>query len=182
MRPIAVGETLRRLAGKLLIARCQPEAAGRLSPEQVGVGVPRGAESLVHRVRMWLQQAAPEHMLIQLDFRNAFNSVKRKVLLQAIADSCPWFLPYALACYSHVGTLFADGGFTIDSAEGVHQWDPCGPLFFALAIMALSKGLGAVSGCWSQWYLDDGYLVGPGPCSTSFCQPWKRKQQSWGCS
>ena len=156
-----MGETLRRLAGKLLIARYQPEAAGRLTPEQVGVGVPRGAENLVHRVRMWLQQAAPDHVLLQLDFRNAFNSVKRKVLLQAIADSCPWFLPYALACYSHVGTLFADGGFTIDIAEGVHQGDPCGPLFFALAIMALSKSLGAISGCWSQWYLDDGYLVGP---------------------
>ena len=26
--------------------------------------------------------------------------------------------------------------------------------------MALSKTLGAVAGCWSQWYLDDGYLVG----------------------
>ena len=91
--------------------------------------VPRGAKSLVHRVRMWLQQAAPDHVLLHLDFRNALNSMKRKVLLHAIADSCPWFLPYASACYSHVSTLFADGGFTIDSAEGVHQVDPCGPLF-----------------------------------------------------
>ena len=52
VRPIAVGETLRRLAGKLLIARYQPEAASRLQPEQVGVGVLRGAEILVHKVRM----------------------------------------------------------------------------------------------------------------------------------
>ena len=52
VRPIAVGETLRRLAGKLLIARNQPEAASCLQPEQVGVGVLRGAESLVHKVRM----------------------------------------------------------------------------------------------------------------------------------
>jgi hypothetical protein len=161
VRPIAVGETLRRLAGKLLIARYQPEGASRLEPEQVGVGVQRGAERLVHKVRMWLQQALPDHVLLQLDFRNAFNSVKRKVLLQAVADHCPWFLPYALACYSREGALFADGGFTIASAEEVHQGDPCGPLFFALAIMALSKHLGAVPGCWSQWYLDDGYLVGP---------------------
>jgi hypothetical protein len=47
------------------------------------------------------------------------------------------------------------------SAEGVHQGDPCGPLFFALCIMALTKNLAHVPGCWSQWYLDDGYLVGP---------------------
>jgi hypothetical protein len=161
VRPIAVGETLRRLAGKLLIARYQPEAASRLQPEQVGVGVLRGAESLVHKIRMWLQQAAPNHVLLQLDFKNAFNSAKRRALLQAIADHCPWFLPYALACYARPGSLFADGGFTVLSAEGVHQGDPCGPLFFALCILALTKNLACVPGCWSQWYLDDGYLVGP---------------------
>ena len=46
------------------------------------------------------------------------------------------------------------------SAEGVHQGDPCGPLFFALCL-ALTKNLAQVHGCWSQSYLDDGYLVGP---------------------
>ena len=151
MRQIAVGETLRRLAGKLLIGRYHPEAASRLQPEQVGVGVLRGAEALVHKVRMWLQQAAPNHVLLQLDFKNAFKSVKRKVLLEAVAEHCPWFLPYALACYARGGTLFADGGFTVLSAEGVHQGDPCGPLFFALCILALTKNLAQVHGCWSQW-------------------------------
>jgi hypothetical protein len=92
---------------------------------------------------MWLQQAAPNHVLLQLDFKNAFNSVKRKILLDAVAEHCPWFLPYALACYARVGTLFADGGFTVLSAEGVHQGDPCGPLFFALCILALTKKPGA---------------------------------------
>ena len=57
--------TAERFWQKLLIARYQPEAAGRLTPEQVGVGVPRGAESLVYRVRNWLQQAAPDHVLLQ---------------------------------------------------------------------------------------------------------------------
>ena len=90
MRFIAVGETLRRLAGKLLIGLYQPEAASRLQPEQVGVGVLRGAESLVHKVRMWLQQTVPSYVLLQLDFKNAFNSVERKVLLEAVAEHCPW--------------------------------------------------------------------------------------------
>ena len=76
---------------------------------------------------MWLQQAATDGVLLQVDFRNAFNSVKRNVLLQGIADSCPWFLPYALACYSHVGTLLAKGGFTIDSVKGVARVTPVGP-------------------------------------------------------
>jgi hypothetical protein len=42
---------------------------------------------------------------LQLDFRNAFNSAKRKALLQAIADHCPWFLPYALACYARAASI-----------------------------------------------------------------------------
>ena len=31
-----------------------------------------------------------------------------------------------------------------------------------MCILSLSKNLAGVPGCWSQWYLDDGYLVGPG--------------------
>ena len=35
------------------------------------------------------------------------------------------------------------------------------PPILRLCILALTKNLGQVPECWSQWYLDDGYLVGP---------------------
>ena len=46
LRPIAVGNLLRRLVGKCCVARLQERASGILSPHQVGVGVRGGAELL----------------------------------------------------------------------------------------------------------------------------------------
>ena len=131
---------------------------------------------------MWMQHALPDHVLLQLDFRNAFNSFKRKALLQAVADYCPWFLPYALACYSREGALFADGGFTVASAEGVHQGDPCGPLFFALQSWPCPNSsvlcrAADPNGIWTTatW-------LAHVPSSTICCPSWKRRPPSWAWS
>ena len=97
----------------------------------------------------------------RLDFRNAYNTVKGAKLLDAIHRLCPWFLAYALTCYGAPVELFGEGGLVVSSAEGEQQGDPCGPLFFAVVIAALSKQLAATPGVWSQWYLDDGHLAGP---------------------
>ena len=48
VRPVAVGETLRRLTGKVLLATAVAKAQiSHLTPVQVGVGVPSAAESVV---------------------------------------------------------------------------------------------------------------------------------------
>ena len=100
-------------------------------------------------------------MLLQLDFRNAFNTVLRDAVLQAIRDQCPWFLAYAKACYGSAVCLFSMEGLVLLSRVGVQQGDPCGPLFFANAIAALTRQLGSVPDVWSTWHLDDGHLAGP---------------------
>ena len=97
VRPIVVGDTVRRLAGKFLLGRYQEEAGAKLAPEQLGVGVKRGAELIMHRLRSWAARAPPDHLLLQLDFRNAFNTVLREALMQAIKEQCPWFLAYTKA-------------------------------------------------------------------------------------
>ena len=60
VRPIAVGETLRRVAGKCLVQRCQGEVLERLLPHQLGVGVPSACEVISHAVRPWAESAAPD--------------------------------------------------------------------------------------------------------------------------
>ena len=44
---------------------------------------------------------------------------------------------------------------------GRPPWRPLWATIFRALHPALTKNLEAVPGCWSQWYLDDGYLVGP---------------------
>ena len=50
LRPIAVGEVLRRLTSKCVARAVRAEALGILSPLQVGVGIPAGCEAIVHAV------------------------------------------------------------------------------------------------------------------------------------
>ena len=50
LRPIAVGEVLRRLISKCISSAVQNEASRILSPLQLGVGVPGGCEAIVHVV------------------------------------------------------------------------------------------------------------------------------------
>ena len=181
MRPIAVGITVLTLAGKLLLGRYQDEAAAKLAPEQLVVGVKRGAELIVHRLRSWASRALPDHFLLQLDFRNAFNTVLREALLQAIKEQCPWFLAYAKACYGSAVRLFSVDGLLLFSREGVQQGDPCGPLFFAVAIAALTRSLSSVPGIWSVWFLDDGHLAGPRSTLNDLLPIIERKQHLWVC-
>ena len=50
LRPIAIGEVLRRLTSKCVSRAVQADAVGVLSPLQVAVGIPVGCESIVHPV------------------------------------------------------------------------------------------------------------------------------------
>ena len=76
IRPIAVGNLLRRLVGKCCAARVQEKAAALFSPHQLGVGVRNGCEASVHTVREALA-ADPSLWVLQCDFINAFNQTKQ---------------------------------------------------------------------------------------------------------
>ena len=84
-RPIAVGETLRRLVGKVLLAKYGNEISSKLVPLRVGVNVPGGLDSVVLEVDKWMQSdSSPNFPILQLDFRNAFNSIKRSWTLEQL--------------------------------------------------------------------------------------------------
>ena len=49
----------------------------------------------------------------------------------------------------------------LESASGVQQGDPLGPLAFALASFELAEQVDTIQGVqWSGWYLGDGTIVG----------------------
>ena len=145
VRPIAVSELIRRIAGKLLVQRYQGEASSGLVPLQLGVGFPGGAEAVIHKARGWLAATPPDQCLLQIDFANAYNTLDRQKMLQAVAAECPVFLPYATACYGQHAELFGPG-FRLGSQQGVHQGDPLGPLLFAVTAQPVAALAGSVSG------------------------------------
>ena len=51
LRPIAVGNLMRRLVGKCCAAKVQDRAAALFSPHQLGVGIRGGCEAIVHSAK-----------------------------------------------------------------------------------------------------------------------------------
>ena len=87
IRPIAVGYTLRRLAAKCVNRHVIERRSSELSPIQVGVGVSDGAEAAVHSIRKVVDNMPDDHVLVKLDFVNAFNSVRRDTNLESSANN-----------------------------------------------------------------------------------------------
>ena len=48
IRPIAVGDTLRRLSAKILLATVEDELKNHFNPDQVGVATPNAAETVAN--------------------------------------------------------------------------------------------------------------------------------------
>jgi Reverse transcriptase (RNA-dependent DNA polymerase) len=136
LRPIAMGEVWLRLAGLCAMAAC-PGAGLALAPLQLGVGIAGGSQCLAHAVRAGIA-ADPGCVTVQVDMRNAFNCVLRSAVLDAVMHQQPSLLPFAQWVYGAPGRLFVLGAEPgtppIASARGVRQGDPCGPLFFGMAL------------------------------------------------
>ena len=136
IRPIAVGYTLRRIAAKCANNHVIARRSQALQPQQLGVGVSGGAEAAVHAVRRLAQNLPSGHAIVKLDFTNAFNSVRRDLILDAIASKIPEIYCLVHAAFSCNPSL-TFGEYLISSQEGAQQGDPLGSLEFCEAIHSL---------------------------------------------
>ena len=106
IRPIAVGCTLRRLVAKIACGQAVGDMADLLSPRQLGFGVKGGIEAAVHAARLFLYQLPPDEAFVKLDFKNAFNSLRRDRMLDSVLSLCPSLYPLAYSYYSSPSSLF----------------------------------------------------------------------------
>ena len=157
VRPIAVGQTLRRLVGKCAGLRIVQSMGAVLAPYQLGYGIPLGCEAAAHAARRFLNNMSSGQVLLKLDFCNAFNSLRRDKMLSAVKVAAPDLFKFVCSAYERPSSLFC-GDHILDSAEGVQQGDPLGPLLFCLTIHSFVSRLKSK---FKVFYLDDGTLGGP---------------------
>jgi len=140
IRPVAIGFTLRRLVSKCANTHGVNHPKSFLQPCQLGVGTPDGCETAIHAARRYLEYLPNNHVMVKLDFANAFNSLHRHDMLMLVFSRVPELYAYCNSTYSQPSTLFY-GSFIIPSEEGPQQGDPLGPLLFCNTIQPLLSSL-----------------------------------------
>ena len=165
IRPIAVGEALRRLTGKCLCIITKPKATDFFAPLQYGVACTAGAEKVIHGVRSCIKEhwIDDNFTVCKVDMSNALNCMSRQALLEECAVHFPELLPWVGWCYGSQPTLWHPLG-QLSSEVGVQQGDPLGPLLFSLVLHKVVSYIAQDREClpllFNGWYLDDGVLLG----------------------
>ena len=136
LRPIGVGEILRRVIGIAVISVNRDSIIKSVGSLQVCAGHEACCEAAVHAMRELFNEQDTQAILI-VDAANAFNSVNRNVFLHNIKVICPEISIFVANCYSTPSRLFIIGGVDISSAEGTTQGDPVAMAVYATAIIPL---------------------------------------------
>jgi hypothetical protein len=156
IRPIAVGSTIRRLIAKAACKAVTAKMAAQFLPVQIGFGIPRATEAAAHAARAFVAGLQPEEGLLKLDFKNAFNMLRRDSMFQTVHEEIPELYPFVHMCYSSA-SLLNFGEYILLSDEGVQQGDPLGPLLFCASSLKLARSMTSE---FNTWYLDDGSIGG----------------------
>ena len=135
LRPIGVGEVLRRIAGKIVMSITKEDVVRASSKAQM-CGRKAGSEAAIHAMKEMFEAEQSEAVLL-VDAANAFNSVNRQALLHNISISCPPMATFVKNCYQSAARLFVVGGKELRSKEGTTQGDPLGMAIYAIAISPL---------------------------------------------
>eukprot|EP00663_Eupelagonemidae_sp_cell21sb_P003029 gene3029-6398_t len=170
IRPVGVGQTYNRVAGKSTCRDLRPKLRSLLVPHgQLGVAEPGGAEAVVHMLRQWFRQKSgdPWALLAKTDLRNAFNECDREHMFAETYDCLPELYPYVEWCYGQPARLFFQGKVILSQQGGV-QGDPKMPPVFAIAFLpmlreARAAGDRAAAGCLVELmlaFLDDAGFAG----------------------
>ena len=162
VRPIGMGSCKRRAWTSLLMQDNADIFRETFWPVNVACGVKAGVAKLAFGVTEHMD-AHPNHVLLKLDFTNAFNTVWRKAILKACYENEKWRHLYR-CLWATLSPMALIKGINALSREGVQQGDPFGPAAFCMPLNPVAKWahgeLKKVGGI-ASFDMDDGYLAGP---------------------
>ena len=155
LRPVGVGEMLRRIIGKAVMSVTRMDVQKACGPLQLCAGQPAGVESAIHAMRNIFEDEESDGVLL-IDADNAFNRVNRAVALWNIQFTCPAMKHILINFYRKSTRIFMrsdDAAWELLSQEGTTQGCPLAMAMYALALCPLMKEIRPL--CNQVWYADD---------------------------
>ena len=154
VRPIGVGEVIRRIIGKCVMNVFKGDVVEASGSLQLCAGQKSGSEAAIHAMHAIFEADDTDAVLL-IDASNAFNALNRAISLHNIRVLCPVIAAYAINTYRKSARLFITGGKEIVSAEGTTQGDPLAMALYALSVQPLITSLQAASSTKQCWFADD---------------------------
>jgi hypothetical protein len=151
VRPIGVGETLRRLIGKVVLQIAKEDIVKVVGSRQLCAGQDAACEAGIHAMRGIFEDETTEAVLL-VDASNAFNSLNRQVTLRNVRILCPILAPILINTYRGEAMLFI-GGDHILSREGTTQGDPLAMIMYAIGTLPMICRM--KEDVIQAWYADD---------------------------
>ena len=160
IRPIVVGSALRRLICKAFAREVRNKLHALVSNHQLGV-LQGGYEVGVHTMRKLVEQCKESgEVIMVLDFKNAFNSCDRNLMLQLVAAHVPELARLVQWLYQNESHLVTSRGDTVLSSSGTQQGCALSNILFALVMQYLHLNTGSLGLRRDMCYWDDAVLVG----------------------
>ena len=98
VRPIGIGEVLRRVMGKAIGWCLKQDLMEATGPLQASSGFRGGAEAAIHAMRQVFEDDNCEAVIL-VDASNAFNLLNRQVALHNMQRTCPPFATSLISTY-----------------------------------------------------------------------------------
>ena len=154
VRPIGVGEVIRRIIGKCVSRVGKQDVIDACGATQVCAGHKSGSEAAIHAMHHIFESDETDAALL-IDASNAFDSLNRAAALHNVRVLCPMIAAYAINTYRAPARLFVIGGKELLSSEGTTQGDPLAMSLYAISLQPLITLLGIHSSAKQCWYADD---------------------------
>ncbi|MFN9804332.1 MAG: reverse transcriptase domain-containing protein [Bacteroidota bacterium] len=172
-RPICIGEWILRLTSICVLSRIDKEdveglflgSGSRKNIFQFGTAIRNGQDSLVHTIDTLMHHSDKERICLKIDFKNAFNSIKRAKAVNRTVKAFPAthrFLAWLYQC----GALIYMGENSLEGEEGLFQGECCSSVAFDAGLHPALIAAGEVNSDLPDVDLhvlaqrDDVYLVG----------------------
>lgn len=164
VRPIGIGECLRRIISKCMILATSSEVTEACGHSQLCSGLSSGIEGGIHAMNDIFQNKClpgSNWGMLLVDADNAFNSVNRQLALWQARIYWPHCARFLYNTYNgHAELVIRDSDMRLCSKEGVTQGDPLAMPLYALATLPIIKNMKAENNTIQSWYADDSSAQG----------------------